>query len=44
MGESLPIGIRNFGKVEELRDKVVACLATGVGSNNIKEMEILNDF
>jgi hypothetical protein len=44
MRESLPIGIRNFGKVEELRDRITACLATGVGSHHIKEVEILNDL
>lgn len=44
MKESLPIGIRNFKKVEDLQKKVASCLATGVGSNDIKEMEILNDL
>jgi hypothetical protein len=44
MKESLPIGIRNFKKVEDLQKKVASCLATGVGSNGIKEFEILNDI
>ena len=44
MKESLPVGIRNFKKVEDLQKKVAACLATGVGSNDIKEFEILNDI
>jgi hypothetical protein len=44
MQESLPVGIRNFKKVEDLQKKVASCLATGVGSNDIKEFEILNDI
>jgi hypothetical protein len=44
MKESLPVGIRNFKKVEDLQKRVAACLATGVGSNDIKEFEILNDI
>lgn len=44
MRESLPIGVRNFKKVEDLQEKIASCLSTGVGSNNIKEFEILNDI
>jgi hypothetical protein len=44
MQESLPVGIRNFKKVEDLQKKVAACLASGVGSHHIKEFEILNDI
>ena len=44
MKESLPVGILNFKKVEDLQKRVAACLATGVGSNDIKEFEILNDI
>ena len=44
MQESLPVGIRNFKKVEDLQKKITTCLATGVGSHHIKEFEILNDI
>jgi hypothetical protein len=44
MTESLPMGVRNFKTSEELRDKIKSCLSTGCGSNNIKEVEILNDL
>ncbi len=44
MKESLPVGIRNFKTVEDLQKSVASCLATGVGSNDIKEFEILNDI
>jgi hypothetical protein len=44
MKESLPVGIRNFKTVEDLQKRVASCLATGVGSNDIKEFEILNDL
>lgn len=44
MKESLPSGIRTFKTVEDLLVKVESCLATGCGSNKIKELEILNDF
>jgi hypothetical protein len=44
MQESLPVGIRNFKKVGDLQKKVASCLSTGVGSNDIKGFEILNDI
>ena len=44
MQESLPVSIRNFKKVEDLQEKIASCLSTGVGSNNIKEFEILNNI
>lgn len=44
MTESLPMGARNFKTIEEVRDKIVSCLRTGCGSNDIKETEILNDL
>ena len=44
MSESLPVGIRSFKTVEDLLVKVESCLASGLGSNKIKELEILNDF
>ena len=44
MKESLPMGIRSFNNVERLSDKIKSCLATGCGSNDIKEVEILNDL
>jgi hypothetical protein len=44
MKESLPVGIRSFKTVEDLLAKVESCLASGLGSNKIKELEILNDF
>jgi len=37
-------GVRSFNNVERLRDKIKSCLATGCGSNDIKEVEILNDL
>jgi hypothetical protein len=42
--ESLPMGVRNFKKVEDLQEKIASILATGVGSRRIKELEILNDL
>ncbi len=42
--ESLPMGVRNFKKVEDLQEKIASILATGVGSRRIKEFEILNDL
>ena len=42
--ESLPIGARNFKKVEDLHDEIVSILATGVGSRKISSFEILNDL
>jgi hypothetical protein len=44
MKESLPAGIRSFKTVEDLLTKVESCLESGLGSNKIKELEILNDF
>jgi hypothetical protein len=44
MRESLPMGARNFKTVEDLREKVSSCLASGYGSNDVKEFEILNDL
>jgi hypothetical protein len=44
MQESLPTGARNFKIVEALQKKISACLATGCGSNDVKEFEILNDL
>ena len=44
MQESLPVGALNLKKVEDLQKKIASCLATGVGSHNIKEFEILNDI
>jgi len=42
--ESLPMGARNFKTIEEVRDKIKSCLRTGCGSNDVKEIEILNDL
>lgn len=42
--ESLPMGSRNFKKVEDLDKKITSILATGVGSRKIKEREILNSL
>jgi hypothetical protein len=42
--ESLPMGVRNFKKVEDLQEKIASILETGVGSRRIKELEILNDL
>jgi hypothetical protein len=44
MQESLPVGIRSFKKVEDLQKRIADCLASGVGSNDVKEFEILNDI
>lgn len=44
MKESLPMGARNFKTIEEVRVKIESCLGTGCGSNDIKEVEILNDL
>ena len=41
---SLPIGTRNFKKVEDLDKEIQSILATGVGSKKISSFEILNDF
>ena len=41
---SLPIGIRNFKKVEDLHKEIESILATGVGSRRISSFEILNDL
>ncbi len=42
--ESLPLGSRNFKKVEDLDKTITQILATGVGSRKIKSREILNDL
>ena len=42
--ESLPLGSRNFKKVEDLDKTITRILATGVGSSKIKSREILNDL
>ena len=42
--KALPIGVRNFKKVEDLHQEIVSVLATGVGSNQISSFEILNDL
>jgi len=45
MSQSLPLGTRKFGgKVEALAEEIKSCLATGVGSSDIKSFEILNDL
>jgi hypothetical protein len=41
---SLPIGARNFKKVEDLDKEIQSILATGVGSRKISSFEILNDL
>jgi len=41
---SLPMGARNFKKVEDLHKEIVSILATGVGSRKISSFEILNDL
>jgi hypothetical protein len=40
----LPIGARNFRKVEDLHKEIEFILATGVGSRRISTFEILNDL
>jgi len=40
----LPIGARNFKKVEDLHKEIESVLATGVGSRKISSFEILNDL
>ena len=40
----LPIGARNFRKVEALHREIESILATGVGSRRISTFEILNDL
>jgi hypothetical protein len=40
----LPIGARNFKKVEDLHREIESVLATGVGSRRISSFEILNDL
>ena len=42
--ESLPLGPRNFKTVEKLSEKIKQILRTGVGSNEVKTFEILNDL
>jgi hypothetical protein len=41
---SLPIGARNFKKVEDLDKEIQSILATGVGSRKIHSHEILNNL
>ena len=41
---SLPIGARNFKKVEDLDKEIQSILETGVGSRKISSFEILNDL
>ena len=41
---SLPMGARNFKKVEDLHKEIVSILATGVGSRKISSFEILNEL
>jgi len=41
---SLPMGVRNFKKVEDLHKEIVSILATGVGSRRVSSFEILNDL
>jgi len=41
---SLPLGARNFKKVEDLDKEIQSILATGVGSRKISSSEILNDI
>lgn len=40
----LPIGARNFKKVEDLHREIESVLATGVGARRISSFEILNDL
>jgi hypothetical protein len=42
--KSLPMGSRNFKKVEDLDREIRSVLATGCGSNKISSFEILNDL
>jgi len=42
--QPLPIGARNFRKVEDLDKEIQSILATGVGSRRISSFEILNDL
>lgn len=42
--KSLPMGARNFKKVDDLHNEIVSILATGVGSRRISSFEILNDL
>ena len=42
--KSLPMGSRNFKKVEDLHREIHSVLATGCGSNKISSFEILNDL
>jgi hypothetical protein len=44
LGRPLPIGARNFKKVEALHREIESILATGVGSRRISSFEILNDL
>ena len=45
MRQSLPMGVRSFnGKVNKLVKEIQTCLRSGVGSNDIKSFEILNDL
>jgi hypothetical protein len=42
MKESLPIGVKTFKNINRLQKRVSECLSTGVGSNKIKKVEVLN--
>lgn len=42
--KSLPMGARNFKKVEDLDREIQSVLRTGCGSNHISTKEILNDL
>jgi hypothetical protein len=42
--KSLPMGSRNFKKVEDLDKEIQSVLATGVGACKIASKEILNDL
>jgi hypothetical protein len=42
--KSLPMGARNFKKVDDLHLEIKSVLATGCGSSKISSFEILNDL
>jgi hypothetical protein len=42
--KSLPMGVRNFKKVEDLDKEIQSVLATGVGACKIAGKEILNNL
>jgi hypothetical protein len=42
--KSLPMGSRNFKKVEDLDKEIQSVLATGVGACKIASKEILNNL